>query len=376
MPRGDHDLKQGGAYRRRARTREEVQRPPVPLSNSKRPMTDKIEHPAQAIDRSTFRRGTVMAIASIHLTGGLRAAKSETGWSIQPLPAARGIGALRPVSRSGLDHFVRTAGLKIIGGDEISGMDGPLPARFWTPLPGQGAGRSSPADAWGAISIAAARSGDERTALIARKIAVTLGAADIRIRDASDCYHQQLLGALLENQTAGRRYKNVPLRDLFLAFHSLLAEMAGARDYIAEFAGSRLNAPDGVDALNRFERWATATSRADKAADPLAARLLGSREPGATNKWLADLTDYRNEFLHRMPMTARREGNSLIVVERQMEQTAIRLIELPIADHSAANAPGDALTLFVTLHERLLDLAAFAAQQSNYAATPPAFVVQ
>jgi len=75
------------------------------------------------------------------------------------------------------------------------------------------------------------------------------------MRDASDCYHNQLVAALAAGQQINRRFRNVPALDLLLFLHSLLTEMASARDHIATFVGRSLGAPDSVDALNRFERW-------------------------------------------------------------------------------------------------------------------------
>lgn len=339
-------------------------------------MESKIEHPPQAIDSSTFSKGTVLSSATIHLTGGLRAEYMDGGWSIRPIISPSGLGAFRPFPRSEIDRFASLAGLRVIGGEQISDLYGPLPTRIWTPLYETQAPAGSAADLWAAIAAAASRSGDVRGASIARNIAVTLNAASVRVRDASDCYNTQLLAALMRQQTVGRRFRNVPALDLLLAFHSLLSEMASARDHIAAFAGLQLGAPDSVDALNRFEAWAGAESRKDKAAAPLAAALLGSREPGASNAWLRELTEYRNLVIHKTPLAAIPEAGALIVVERQVELMAIRTIEMQIPDFSDAGRSCDALTKLVGLHENLLALARLAAEQAAYSTAPPAFIVQ
>lgn len=326
------------------------------------------------IDRESFSRSQVLTTASIHLTGGIRADQVIGGWSIQPVPSPDGPKMFRPFQRTVVDHFAKTANLKLIGVDQISGISGPLPTRIWTPLYGQSASAMSAADQWGAIAIAASRSNDHALADSARKIEVTLNAAGIRIRDASDCLHAQLHAALIEQRNPGRLFKNIPLFDLFLAFHSLMSEMASARDYIAQFVARKLGAPEKVDALNRFEDWAGVAIRAEAATDPLAVALLGSGKPGADNAWLNELTEYRNMFLHRTPIAAMKNV-SLIIVERQVEQVAMRFVEMHLFDLAAENGNCDALPKFVGLHQNLLNLAAFAADHTGYSTAPPVFIV-
>ena len=338
-------------------------------------MTEKVEHPEIGIDRATFSRGTVQTKAALHLTGGLQAQMIGDGWSIRPIATQRGLGALRAFPRTEIDRFAELAGLRVIGGDQISGADGPLPARFWTPQYGPSR-QFSPADQWSSIATAAARSEDHRVAEIARKIAVSLTAAGIRVRDASDAYHAQLIDALLAEKTVGSRFANTALLDLFLDFHSLLSEMASARDYLAEYAGHRLGAPTRVDALNRFEDWVAAESRRDKAAVPLAMALVGSREAGAPNAWLGELSGYRNLVLHKTPLAAMSDTARLTLVERQVEEIGVRVIEVQIPDIGNEGGTCEALTKFVSLNERLLDLAGLAADQAGYSVEPPSFVVR
>ncbi|NWE53321.1 hypothetical protein [Brevundimonas sp. P7753] len=338
-------------------------------------MPEKVEHPEIGIDRATFSRGRVQTTASLHLTGGLQALMVSEGWSIRPIATEGGLGVFRAFPRNEIDRFAGLAGLRVIGGDQVSGAEGPLPARFWTPQYGP-ARQFSPADEWGSIAIAAARSKDYRVAEMARKIAVSLTAAGIRVRDASDAYHAQLVDALIAKKAVGSRFANTALLDLFLDFHSLLSEMASARDYIAEYAGHKLGAPTRVDALNRFEDWVTAESRRDKAADPLAIALVGSREVGAPNAWLGELTGYRNLVLHKTPLAAMSDTARLTLAERQVEEISVRLIEVHIPDIANEGATCEALTKFVSLHERLLELAGLAADQAGYSAAPPSFVVR
>jgi len=337
-------------------------------------MTVKIEHGPEKINRETFSTGQVSAMHTIHLTGGVRAAGSAAGWSVTPVRHGMQTGSIRPVPRTTLDKIAQEAGLRIIGGDQTTDFDTPLPSRIWQPLYGQEAGRQSAADEWGAISTAARRAGDIRVADLARSISITLKAAGIRIRDASDCYNRQLMGALHAGKKVGARFKNVPLADLYLAFHSLLTEMASARDYLSAFAGHRVGAPIGKDSLARLKDWVSAPGRAAEAADPLVATLLGASGAGATNGWLKKLGDYRNMFLHRKPMEMA-SGAFLVLKETAVQHFSVPTIELAIPVAEGSSQVVDALTGFIELNENLLKLAAFAADHADYSTTPPAFVV-
>src|SRR2546421_4578504 len=78
------------------------------------------------------------------------------------------------------------------------------------------------------ISSQARLAGDSDYGGLARNLAVSLRAAGLQIRNASDEYHKQLLAGLASGQSVGRRFQNVPMDDLHLTFHSALAEMASA----------------------------------------------------------------------------------------------------------------------------------------------------
>jgi hypothetical protein len=88
--------------------------------------------------------------------------------------------------------------------------------------------------------------------------------------------------------------------------------------------------------------------------------------------WLADITDYRNLFLHREHMGAMAKW--LVVQERESPIGPVRTIEMAINTRPGAESSCDALVRFVDLYERLCRLADFAATLAPYAATPPALV--
>jgi len=91
---------------------------------------------------------------------------------------------------------------------------------------------------------------------------------------------------------------------------------------------------------------------------------LGSREPAAPNAWLSELTEYRNLVVHKTPLAAVPEAGALVVVERSVEEAAIRTIEVPIPDIASPGSSCDALTKVVALHEKLLGLARLAVERA------------
>jgi hypothetical protein len=91
-----------------------------------------------------------------------------------------------------------------------------------------------------------------------------------------------------------------------------------------------------------------------------------------TDPWLADITEYRNLFLHREHIGA--TAKWLVMEERESPIGPVHTIMMAINTRSGAETICDALVRFVDLYAKLCRLADFAATLASYAATPPAFV--
>lgn len=313
----------------------------------------------------------VETIDDVHLTGGLRASLTDGGWSLHPVRDGNTLGFLRPMQLGQLMEFVQAFGGRVFGGDAISNYKSVLPTRIWTPLPKPPKGRLQPADEWGVIAHAAARAGDNKASKLATHISFSLRAAGIRLRDASDQYYKQLVAALENGTKIGTQFANVPLADLYLAFHSLLSEMGSARDYLAAELARRVGAPTKVDSLARLAGWASA----DIAARPDIAAMLEAFRKSSADPWLYHLTDYRNLFLHREPIGSNKFAQLLRLGEREADGLRIPVIELAIHAAPDSNDKCEALERFVDFHQRLLTLAAVIADTSPYKATPPHIVI-
>lgn len=333
-------------------------------------MADKYEN-----DKATFRRGVTQSLAELHITGGCRAVqRSRHHWSWYPALYDGKPQYLVPQPIEQIGALATNIELDLFGGDQQSGLEGPLVSRVWTALDGSHASGLQPADLWSTIAGNADRAGDFAYALKARHISYSLMAAGIRLRDASDRYHEQLMAAIQTNTRSGSRFENIPIRDLQLAFHSVLSELASTRDYLAASIASRLGAPNKIDAMNRFKEWLSAASRADLACGPVASVMLAAYDPRDSDPWLHHLTEYRNLYLHRQPLGS--TVSPAVLVYETVEHVGLifpRII-MPL-DASDPFAPGqDALTRFLQLYRAMNKLAQLAASHAPYDTTLPTVV--
>jgi hypothetical protein len=252
-------------------------------------------------------RSTTQVAFELHVSGGIRALRrGQAGYSWNWFPILRDgqLGELDPRPISAIADICTTHGLELFGLDELSGMGTPMISRSWRSLNGPDRGEVQPAELWGVIAFNADQDGDARYANLARNIAFSLQAASIRLRDASDHYNDQLMAAVARKERAGHRFSNIPMMDLKLAFHSVLSELASARDYLAAVLAYELRAPGKIDAMNRFADWLGAASRADLRTRPVIAEMLAAYDKTAPDPWLFQLTEYRNLFLHRQPLSS------------------------------------------------------------------------
>lgn len=334
-------------------------------------MSETTREPRRA---TGLRMSTVQMATELHLTGGLRAPmQGDKLWSLGPVLDGRTVRQLTPKPIQHVAAIAAGIGGTLFGGDEMTGMETPLLSRVWTPLDGPGPGKPQPADKWSAIAGNAADAGDEPYAELAGHIAFSLTAAGIRLRDASDHHHDQLMAALAERKSSGNRFTNIPINDLRLAFHSVLSELASARDYLAKTLAIALGAPVRIDSLARLKDWLDASSKAQLRATPVVSDMLAAYDPAGPDPWLHELTEYRNLFLHRQPI-GRRGANWLRYEEREHDGLTIPIVTMPLSDDDPFAPGADALLRFVILHRKMTGLLDQAADAAPHPATFPHFV--
>ena len=333
-------------------------------------MTDcHTDHPIYV---TGFTRGTIAVREELHFTGGVRASKVGERWALVPLLREGGIRAIEGIPDERVSDLGRAMGLTLLGVDRISGFDTPLPARIRTPLLGPPRLIHAASDTWGMIASQARIAGDGVFGRLASNVAVSLRAAALQLRNASDEYHKQLLAALTSDKNINKRFQNVPMDDLHLALHSVLTEMASARDYLAQVAARRVGAPDSKNSLGRLKDWVEKPINVTARSDALVAYLLQVSDINAPDPWLADITEYRNLFLHREHIGA--VAKWLVMEERQSPIGPVRTVTMAINTRPGAEATCDALVRFADLYSRLCHLADFAATLAPYPAIAPAFI--
>jgi len=324
-----------------------------------------------------LKRGATTGTDELHFTGGLRGIRNGDGWIIVPVIRGGNIQGLGPVQDADIQKVTRQIGCVTFGADEINFLDPNLPARMWRPFIGQTSSQHLPADRWGAISFAAREDGNASYADNARNVDISLRAAGIRLRDASDQYHRQLKAALMRKQPSNLRFTNMALKDLHLAFHSLLSEMASARDYLAQVSAHHIGAPTEQDSLARLISWSKPSDKKHHRNETIFAALLNSYQEASADRWLFDLTQYRNMFLHRRPLGAPGISSFLSIIEKESPYGTVlqATMRIPVDPNEAGDKNGfpdiDGLERFVDLYRRLLLLADFAADHALYPSDPP-----
>jgi hypothetical protein len=336
-------------------------------------------HPLLFVARTSSLFPAVTQVAfELHITGGIRALRRGGpgfAWSWFPMFRNGQLAELDPRSTAAIASLSQSLGLELFGLDELSGLETPMLARSWRSLDGSDNGGLQPPELWGAIAFNAEEDGDERYAALARNIAFSIHAAGIRLRDASDRYHDQLMAAIDRKAEPGKRFSNIPMRDLQLAFHSVLSELASARDYLATALAFELGAPEKIDAMNRFADWVGAASRLDLQSRPVVSEMLAAYDKSGNDPWLYELTEYRNLFLHRRPL-ASAAARWLRYDLKDSQPFAYPFIQMPLGAEDPS-APGrDALTRFVGLYRQMVKLLGLAATHSPHDNALPRFVAQ
>jgi hypothetical protein len=320
-------------------------------------------------------QGLVQVRDTLHITGGIRGWATREGWLLGPvLGAAASSVVIGPVPETDLKAICQELGLAAFGKDQISQTEPLLPARVWTPILGPPRLTHQPADTWAWMVAAAQAAGDSDYGALARKVSFSLRAAGVRLRDASDEYHRQLTAALARKQPSGRRFRNIPMTDLHLAFHSLLSEMGSARDYLATIAARRIHAPAAIDAMSRLAHWTRKPAGRGAMADPLVAAMLDGWDETKPDPWLYELGEYRNLFLHREPLATNQAGRWLSVAERVSSSHRVMVVQMEIQSRPGSQQMCDALDRFADLHGRMCRLADFAVTHAKYSPQVASFV--
>ncbi|MCD9126691.1 hypothetical protein [Luteimonas fraxinea] len=257
-----------------------------------------------SIEAWDFRVGQASSAETVYFAGGVCAFQTPDGWAVGPALVDSGLRALQVGNGAALTEFVRSAGLFYVGTNIPHRSDASLArVEFWE------LGRRDPvngmqaADSWSAIAYQAEKLGDQAYADSANYLAVSMQMASLRLRDVARHYREQLEWAVQDGKAQGKRFSNVAMLDLYADFHSLVSELASARDHLARIAAIEGGAPEKIDSLARLQDWAGRPIKSAAAATPMISLLL-SQLLDEPSSWLVRFGKIRNEMIHRIPMAA------------------------------------------------------------------------
>ena len=326
------------------------------------------------IEAKDIKYGVMKSTDEIHFTGGLRGQRTSLGWYIGPIVRDGRMHQFGPVSEANIQAVAHDLGVVLLGVNQIILDDPHLMSLIWHPKSVAQSGKLPPTDRWGSVSHHASFAKDFSYSDLARNIAISLRAADIRLRDASDGYYLQLFSGLARKAEINKRFKNISLADLQLAFHSLAAELCAARDYLSSIVAKHVDAPSKIDSLARLMAWAEKPGNESLLTHPMLVKLHEGWSESSGDRWLFELGEYRNTFLHRKPMGADGMGGGIMIFATETSQGLIHKLRMDMPSQKVAGEKVEALDRFVHLYVRMQILAEHIADGAKYSSEPINFV--
>lgn len=323
------------------------------------------------IEIKNIEHGKSHGTVEIHFSGGIRGLLTNHGWALFPVPDSEGFNALLFES-SELHYAFATneCGLHFIGKCIHYNIDNNSPPMDDWELGNRDSNNLNAADSWAAIANQATMANDNEYALSAASVSVCLRVAGLRLRDISNEYHNQLKWALIDDRKSGNWFSNAALLELYADFHSLLTELASARDHLTKIAAMHAGAPDRIDNLARLEEWLKKPSDKYLGTQPLVDLLLTAYGTKDKPNWLRRLGEIRNEMIHRVPMGANKSVSALVLQEFNTSHGMIKTIRL--ADpHNKMQSLANNLDPFVELSQLSTSFEMLCRASWKYAKYPP-----
>ncbi len=281
------------------------------------------------IEVTNLKFGMGSFTEEVHFSGGLRGFRTSQGWALFPVSECTDSNALLFHSpESHFEYATKECRTHFIGTCIHYNLDENSPPMDVWEFGKRDSNNLNAADSWAAIASQAAVANDKEYELSAASVSVCLRVAGLRLRDISNEYHSQLKWALLENRKSGNWFSNAALLELYADFHSLLTELASARDHLAKLAAIHAGAPDRIDNLARLEDWLKNPGDEYLTTQPLVALLQSASGTKSKPNWLRRLGDIRNEMLHRIPMGANKSVSALVLQDINTSQGIIKTIRL------------------------------------------------
>jgi hypothetical protein len=264
-------------------------------------------------------------------SGGMRAAEAaDNAWFIEPVLEGRDPSAKGVMSRREVQAFFSQYAFTFIAFHGIGWLKGDYHSS-WSPfIPGQANHFLGPADLWSnvASNFSRARTADDIAKLLqptreqiaallddrgeaerlARSISLSLRNMDISVEQIAEFYNEQLVSHMAAGRLKGERSTTTLDQTLYAHVHSFFMHLGAARDYLAALCALRIGKdPQKVDS---FARLVEAVRHEHFDRDPILGLLrargyLQVKSPLSSKfeaaGWMAEVTDLRNEFMHRRP---------------------------------------------------------------------------
>lgn len=290
-----------------------------------------------------------------YFTGGLVAIPVEVGgYILGPVSFSdERLGYLSPLRFEEVCRLAHLAGCYYVGWNEIT-LPRPERSEVWYPNIGDIDALEHSGDSWAGVAFQAHEAGDNQTKNVARHISISMSSASRRLKDVALLLNEQLRWALIRQRASGERYSNVAIHDLYLAIHSLLAEMCSARDYLCQLAAKRVGTKESIDNLSRLQGWLSKKTNVEARDDPLILLLQGAAGSESSPGWLTKLSDLRNQITHRQPLGANPEAAALLYQQFATNRHAIPMVRL--ARFKMGQEVDDGEDPFVTLLRYWLEL--------------------
>lgn len=264
-------------------------------------------------------------------TGGVRCAERDADvWHIEPIFDGESASARGFMTKSQLQAYLRQSDLKPVAFHRLGWFHGDYHSG-WSPIiPGRTSHMQGAVDMWGHIegNLCSDRTGstldgitepdqvklanllDDQTDAerLAHCISLSLRNMDIAVEQVTEFYNEHLVNLMAGKNLYGSRSGSYQDVALYAHVHSFFMHLGAARDYFAAFIASRLG-KDPLD-IDSMAKLISVLRTADIPSDDLLGVLQtrGYLQHKATSLdkieavgWLKEVTNLRNQFVHRRP---------------------------------------------------------------------------
>lgn len=269
----------------------------------------------------------------LHCTGGFRAAKfTSEQWIIEPVFEHGEVRSKGFLNRSQIGSVLEIGEYKRIGFQSCSWIEGAWHSSWHPVMLSQKNNLLNPAGIWGNIAANIFRNtrgqkikqSSSRDYLeifqviddctieerLAQAISLSLRSMDFSMQQIVDFYHEQLVNILHKADRREHRFSTTMDQALFSHVHAFFLQIGAARDYLAAFIANRLKMDASHGRIDTLRALKNELRECHLGKEPILDLIIRKgfliRNPEnpqkwVTGGWLKDMTDLRNQIVHRRP---------------------------------------------------------------------------